>query len=169
MNTYATGNFAQLPPKERMRYSGQDSEEAAERYFASNKYQYQRFGLCNSSMKEILQIPMLLRMRPDYICNQFGVNNFYVEVKACGNQGLKIKLESIKALWQWKQTMPVMIFIHHGVTKQFAFIAFGKLVELSMGLKVFTWDDGKEYYRIECSALNWQTPLPIIPTEVYGY
>ncbi len=158
MGNYEIGNFSECSTRERMRYSGKDSERAAEQFLHRNNYHFQRYGLdsSNTTMNEAMKLAKHLRLKPDYICKQLGGEYFLLEVKACGQHGLKIKLESITALRQWKEKMPVMIFVYNGTTKKIALFTFGKLLELIAGLNVQVWDDGKEFYQINCGTITWQ-------------
>lgn len=160
---YEIGNFSQCDTKQRMKYSGKDAEEHAEAFFRASGMKYQRYGwngnegyLPDAGM---LNVSATLRAKPDYLCKQLGGSYQFVEVKGCGNGGLKIKLANIAALDEWRKKSTVLLFIWHGSNKLFAFLTLGKLKELTHGLPVKRFEnDGKEYFQIPCDRFNWQTP-----------
>jgi hypothetical protein len=162
MNHYEIGNFSECSTRERMMYSGKNAEQQAELFFHNSGIKFQRYGWNGSEgylpSGDYQRISATLRAKPDYIVKQTG-NYSLVEVKGCGNAGLKIKLSSIGAMRDWHKKAPVLLFIWHGSKKQFAFLSLGKLMELTTGLNVMQFEnDGREYYQIPCSYFNWQTP-----------
>lgn len=143
-----------------MRYSGRDAEQQAELFFHNSAMVYQRYGWNGSEgylpQGAYEQVSATLRAKPDYIARQLGVYSF-VEVKGCGNAGLKIKLSSIVAMQEWQKKAPVLLFIWNGSTKRFSFLTLGKLMELTDGLDVMRFEnDGREYYQIPASYFHWQ-------------
>jgi len=160
---YTPGNFNELPVKQRMQYGGKDAENQAERFFSTSGMRYQRYGWNGNDGylpdAGIMNVSATLRAKPDYLVKQIGGGYKFVEVKGCGNAGLKIKLCSIEAMRAWQKKTPVLLFIWHGTNKQFAFFTLGKLQEMTQGLPVKTFEnDGKEYYQIPCDRFNWQSP-----------
>jgi len=156
---YQIGNFSECSTRERMSFAGKDAETQAEKFLFQNHYQFQRYGLeaGNTTVSEAMKLPATIRMKPDYLVKQLG-NYSFVEAKGCGSFGLKIKLSSIEAMREWQKKAPVLMFIWHGSTKQFAFLTLGKLMELCHGLPVSIFEnDGREYYQVPCSYFNWQS------------
>jgi hypothetical protein len=159
---YEIGNFSECSTRERMRYNGKDAEKQAELFFHNNGLTYQRYGWNGAEgylpAGEYRQVSATLRAKPDFITKQLGKYQF-VEVKGCGNAGLKIKISSIAAMQDWQEKAPVLLFVWNASTKLFSFLTLGKLLELTKGLNVLQFEnDGREYYQIPCSYFNWQQP-----------
>lgn len=147
--------FENAPFNERKKYLGDTSEAAFETWANKNGIPFARMGFLRPAIK-LFKVDERLRLMPDYICE--GKDITLVEVKGCGNEGLKIKLESLDVMGFWNDNFhKVLLFIYNSSTKKCSFVDWEEMDFLTVNKDVHTFPDKskKKYYIIPIDELQW--------------
>lgn len=142
---------------ERKQVLGKPAETAFQIFAAKRGIRFEDFGAKVESPLNYFKIPLYLRLRPDYICQQ-GSKTILCEVKGVGFDGLlKFKLESIEALYTWQLVTPVFIFLWDSSRRQYCFIAYENLRNQLYQCQMQRFEnDNKPFFALPVSMLQWE-------------
>jgi len=148
--------FNQRDWKERKGYLGHTSEMAFETFCKKEGILFERFGQRTESSLDYKNLSIILRMRPDYICQKVD-ESFFVEVKSVGRDGiLKVKLESLEGITFWDSLLPVKIFIYDSVKKRVSFFAYKWLRVKLYHVDIDRFEsDLKPYFPLSIREFAW--------------
>ena len=150
--------YENAPYEERFKTLGDTSEAAFEQWARKRNINFERFGFNRPSIQKVFKIDERLRLIPDYLCE--GTDIVFVEVKGCGNSGVKVKLESLRIMGFWNDNFhPVKVFIYNSATKKWAMIDWEELDMIAAGREVHEFGDKshKQYYNIPVDEFTWET------------
>jgi hypothetical protein len=137
---------------------GDLAEDAFKLWADRQGFAYADWGLKRPPFKRFWNLPALVKVAPDYVCE--GKRHFFVECKGKGKGALKIKLESLAGLDWWNDQMTVWFFVNDSVEKQYAFLPYRAMQDICYSSPIRRFHDGKHYYHIKPSRLTWN-PLGV--------
>ena len=138
----------------RLKDLGDTSEGKFEEWATKHGVPFVRMGFNRPPFERFYKFPEELRLMPDYAVE--GSGPAMVEVKGCGKEGLKVKLESIRVMEFWDTMIDVRIFIFNSARPQrYAWLNLFDLIALTDDKGTRKFPDGKEYYLIPNDEIEW--------------
>jgi hypothetical protein len=138
---------------ERLKELGDTAETAFEKWARKGNIPFVRMGFNRPPFKRFYKVDERLRLMPDYICE--GDDVVFVEVKGCGNEGLKIKLDSLDVMGFWNDDFhKVKVFVYNSATKMCAITSYEELADITEDKDIHEFPDKKKYYIVSVDELD---------------
>jgi len=143
--------FNELPFAQRMEKMGDEAEGV----FEAAHTEWARFGFDRPPFS-IQNMPLVIRYSPDYVQE---TPMRFVEVLGIGRNGLKFKLEKLRALSWWDVAMPVWLFVWSSHRQQHVELSLSELVRVidKNEVPIDRFREGKTFFQIRSSLLPWSS------------
>tara|TARA_Y100001951_G_scaffold104590_1_gene116684 strand:+ start:2083 stop:2547 length:465 start_codon:yes stop_codon:yes gene_type:complete len=143
--------FSDLPFSQRMEKMGDEAEGVFEQVHDK----WARYGFDRPPFT-IQNLPLAVRYSPDYV--QENPMRF-VEVLGMGRNGLKLKLEKIRALSWWNMVMPVWLFAWSSHKQEHTELPLDLLLTIidRNDVPLGKFREGKTYFNVRSSLLPWSS------------
>lgn len=155
LNTKMVSGFSKRPFHERFADLGDTAEQKFREIADAKGIRYVDYGFHRPPFKRFYDVPLFIRLTPDFLCEGREKEKYLVEAKGCGSRGLKIKLESLEGMRLWNELAPVWVFVYNSSKKKYAMVSYEHMVGMCEGRDVEEFDDHKEYYTVPVKEFTW--------------
>ena len=165
---YNDVEFKDLPYNDRMKPKDNLSRAAFDQYAKFMHFKYKGIGVDGSEKVTSLEIPALLRNMPDVeIWTESDSKNHLVEIKGCGNKGVKIREDKLGIYCEYNKMFDVFIFIYNASSSRYAFMPLNKLVDIASKIGTSYDKSMGIIYNIPVGNISW-ADAPVIHLPQYA-